>query len=75
MKLHNYWLGHYVLLAFGSIFVGYMGKDMMIGLGTPFWNNAIFTLPTHTIILESEYIPQLLNLFQLFLVFLDFFLL
>jgi len=47
-----------ILLAFGSIFVGYMGKDMMIGLGTPFWNNAIFTLPTHTIILESEYIPQ-----------------
>ena len=47
-----------ILLAFGSIFVGYMSKDMMIGLGTPFWNNAIFTLPAHTIILESEYIPQ-----------------
>jgi NADH-ubiquinone oxidoreductase chain 5 len=47
-----------ILLAFGSIFVGYMAKDMMIGLGTPFWNNAVFTLPVHTIILESEYIPQ-----------------
>ena len=47
-----------IILAFGSIFVGYMAKDMMIGLGTPFWNNALFTLPTNTIILESEYIPQ-----------------
>jgi NADH-ubiquinone oxidoreductase chain 5 len=47
-----------IILAFGSIFVGYLGKDMMIGLGTPFWNNALFTLPSNTIILESEYIPQ-----------------
>ena len=31
---------------------------MMIGLGTPFWNNALFSLPSHTILLESEYIPQ-----------------
>jgi proton-translocating NADH-quinone oxidoreductase chain L len=47
-----------ILLAFGSIFVGYTAKDMMIGLGTQFWGNALFTLPTHTILLESEYIPQ-----------------
>jgi NADH-ubiquinone oxidoreductase chain 5 len=47
-----------IILAFGSIFVGYMAKDMMIGLGTPFWNNALFILPVNTIVLESEYIPQ-----------------
>jgi NADH-ubiquinone oxidoreductase chain 5 len=47
-----------IVLAFGSIFVGYLGKDMMIGLGTNFWGTALFTLPTNTILLESEYIPQ-----------------
>jgi len=47
-----------ILLAFGSIFVGYLGKDMMIGLGTNFWGNALFILPQNAILLESEYIPQ-----------------
>ena len=35
------------ILAFGSIFVGYITKDLFIGLGTPFWNNAIFILPAN----------------------------
>ncbi len=34
-----------ILLALGSIFLGYLGKDMMIGLGTDFWGNALFVLP------------------------------
>ncbi len=45
-------------LAVGSIFGGFMAKDMMIGLGTNFWGNALFTLPTNTLLVESEYIPQ-----------------
>lgn len=47
-----------LILALGSIFVGYLGKDMMIGLGTDFWANSIFTLPKNNILIESEYIPQ-----------------
>ena len=47
-----------IVLAFGSIFVGYLAKDMMIGLGTNFWGNALFTLPENAILIESEYIPQ-----------------
>jgi proton-translocating NADH-quinone oxidoreductase chain L len=47
-----------MVLAIGSIFVGYMGRDMLIGLGTDFWGNAVFTLPKNTIMLESEHIPQ-----------------
>lgn len=46
------------LLSIGSIFVGYFGKDMMIGLGTDFWCNSIFILPKNIIGIESEYIPQ-----------------
>ena len=47
-----------VLLAFGSIFVGYLFHDMFIGFGTNFWGNAVFILPKNTLLLESEYIPQ-----------------
>lgn len=46
------------VLAVGSIFVGYLAKDMMIGLGTDFWSHALFVLPKNSVILESEYIPQ-----------------
>lgn len=55
-----------ILLAFGSIFVGYLGKDMMIGLGTNFWGNALFVLPENINRLESEYIPQTQKMIPLF---------
>lgn len=51
-----------MLLAVGSIFLGYCGKDMIIGLGTPFWGNALFTLPESSNILESHYINQYVKL-------------
>ena len=47
-----------IILAIGSIFVGYVAKDMMIGLGTDFWSNSLFVLPKNSVLLESEYIPQ-----------------
>lgn len=47
-----------MLLALGSLFVGYLARDMMIGLGTPFWSNALFVLPKNSVLLESEFIPQ-----------------
>ncbi len=51
-----------LLLAFGSIFIGFIGKDMMIGLGTHFWGNSIFVLPSNSTLLESEFIPQIVKL-------------
>lgn len=45
-----------LILAFGSIFVGYLAKDMMVGLGTDFWRNAIIQHPQYSCI--SEFIPQ-----------------
>ena len=47
-----------LILALGSVFVGYLAKDMMIGLGTPFWSHAFFVLPKNSVFLESEFIPQ-----------------
>lgn len=45
-----------VILAFGSIFVGYLFKDMIIGPGTPFFGNSIFVLPSHVNIFEAEFL-------------------
>ncbi len=44
-----------ILLAFGSIFVGYLAKDMMIGLGTHFWANSISFGPQNELLCESEF--------------------
>ena len=63
-----------ILLALGSIFLGYLGKDMMIGLGTDFWGNALFVLPRNLVLLESEYIPQTQKLLPLAATFLGGFL-
>jgi NADH-ubiquinone oxidoreductase chain 5 len=46
-----------VLLSFSSIFIGYLTKDMFIGLGSPFWNNAILVLPQNLNIIDAEFIP------------------
>ena len=54
-----------IVLALGSIFVGYLGKEMMVGLGTNFWGNAIFTLPNNTLLLEAEYISQFIKILPL----------
>lgn len=55
-----------MILALGSIFVGYVARDMMIGLGTPFWSNALFVLPKNLVLLESEFIPQTQKMLPLF---------
>jgi NADH-ubiquinone oxidoreductase chain 5 len=46
-----------LFLSICSIFVGYLTKDLFIGLGTPFWNNSIFILPQHLNIIDAEFIP------------------
>lgn len=51
-----------IILALGSIFVGYFFKDMIIGLGTSFWGNSIFTLPQNLILIDSEFIPYHIKL-------------
>lgn len=56
-----------VFLAFGSIFIGYLAKDMMIGLGTHFWANSLFVLPNNSLLVESEYIPQFIKMLPVFI--------
>nr|YP_009511909.1 NADH dehydrogenase subunit 5 [Gracilariopsis longissima]AXI97836.1 NADH dehydrogenase subunit 5 [Gracilariopsis longissima]UAD89938.1 NADH dehydrogenase subunit 5 [Gracilariopsis longissima] len=45
-----------IILGFGSIFVGYLTKDLFIGLGTNFWNSAILILPNHSYFIEAEWL-------------------
>jgi len=61
------------VLCLGSIFYGYLNKDLFIGLGTHFWGNAIFILPKNLLFLESEFldyniklIPVIFSLFGAF---------
>nr|YP_009317212.1 NADH dehydrogenase subunit 5 [Palpitomonas bilix]YP_009317273.1 NADH dehydrogenase subunit 5 [Palpitomonas bilix]BAV82380.1 NADH dehydrogenase subunit 5 [Palpitomonas bilix]BAV82441.1 NADH dehydrogenase subunit 5 [Palpitomonas bilix] len=56
-----------ILLSFGSIFVGYLTKDMIIGLGTSFWGNSIFTLPTNITMVDAEFLPYYIKLIPVIL--------
>lgn len=47
-----------VVLALGSLFVGYLARDMMIGMGTDFWGHSLYVLPAHSVLVESEFMPQ-----------------
>jgi NADH-ubiquinone oxidoreductase chain 5 len=51
-----------IVLSFGSIFWGYLSRDLIIGLGTDFWQHAIFVLPTNSLFIESEFIPSYVKL-------------
>jgi len=50
------------ILCFGSIFYGYINKDLFIGLGTTFWGNSIFIAPKNLLFLDSEFLPYNIKL-------------
>ena len=50
------------ILAIPSIFIGYLTKDMIIGLGTNFWQGAIYIQPKNFSIIDAEHIPQTIKL-------------
>ena len=46
-----------IILGIGSLFVGYVAKDLFIGLGTDFWGTSILVLPNHSNFIEAEWLP------------------
>lgn len=50
------------VLSVGSIWVGWLTKDRMIGLGTPFWGQALFTHPDGRSRRDAEFIPSQIKL-------------
>nr|AZJ13587.1 NADH dehydrogenase subunit 5 [Endarachne binghamiae] len=64
------------VLAIPSIFVGYFSRDLFIGLGTDFWGNALYCLPSNFNLIDAEFmstsikiLPLCLSIFGGFLSF------
>jgi NADH-ubiquinone oxidoreductase chain 5 len=47
------------VLSIPSMFIGFYTKDMIIGLGTDFWGNAIFVLPENMNMIDAEFIEHI----------------
>jgi len=45
-----------LVLSIPSIFIGYFTKDMIIGFGTNFWGNSLFTYPENSVLIDCEFI-------------------
>ena len=50
-----------VVLAIGSIFIGFLTKDFFIGIGTNFWDTSVFVFPTNMFFIEAEFLPILIK--------------
>jgi NADH-ubiquinone oxidoreductase chain 5 len=55
-----------IILCFGSIFIGYIMKDLIIGLGNFTFSNSIFIHPYHLYSLESEFVPFYFKIIPVF---------
>lgn len=62
-----------VVLSFGAIFIGYLTRELFIGLGTDTWNGVLFSLPYHSVLVEAELLPVILKHIPFFLGLLGFF--
>jgi len=64
-----------IILAFFSIFFGYITKDMFIGLGSDlFSDNSLFIHPIHEIMLQTEFsLPFYIKILPLIITFSSFF--
>lgn len=55
-----------IILAIFSIFFGYLFKDLIIGLGSPYLGNSIFILPKNSIMIQTEFsLPSIFKLLPL----------
>ncbi len=55
-----------MILAFGSIFIGYLSKDLLIGVGSTTFSNSIFIHPANFRFVDSEFIPFYLKIIPIF---------
>lgn len=61
------WIMSFALsaLAIASIFIGYIGKDMMIGVGSAFWGNSLSMLSKNIMFVDAEYLPYHIKIIPL----------
>jgi len=67
-------LGPLVLLSLGSIFFGYIFKDLFIGIGSDFFSSSIYIHPKNINLIDSEFIPFYIKLIPILFSFLGIFL-
>lgn len=53
------------VLSFGSIFIGYLSRDIIIGRGSDFFGQALFSAPQNQPILEGEWLNSEIKLLPL----------
>jgi NADH-ubiquinone oxidoreductase chain 5 len=56
----------YVILIPSSIFIGYVFKDLLVGLGSSYWNNSIYIKYENFLSFDGEFLPYDIKLFPLF---------
>lgn len=54
------------LLGLGSIYSGYMTKEIFLGWGSTFWNNSIFIHPDNFVIIDTLFLPDSMKLIPVF---------
>jgi len=55
----GYWMSRPLyILSFGGILVGFFGKDMFIGAGSTFWQQAIMIKPQENLFFEAEFLEN-----------------
>jgi NADH-ubiquinone oxidoreductase chain 5 len=55
------------LLVIPSVLIGFYAKDMIIGFGSDFWGNAIFTSPENMNRVDSEFITHIFKILPVLL--------
>ena len=60
-------------LFLGTLFFGYLFKDMFIGLGSEFLKESIFILPEHSTLIDFEFLPNIYKLSPLLILIVLFY--
>jgi NADH-ubiquinone oxidoreductase chain 5 len=56
-----------LFLVIPSVLIGFYAKDMIIGFGSDFWGNAIFTIPENMNRVDSEFITHIYKILPVIL--------
>ncbi|KCV67179.1 NADH-ubiquinone oxidoreductase chain 5 (mitochondrion) [Fonticula alba] len=62
------------ILGIGSIYSGFITKEIFLGWGSTFWNNSIFIHPENYIIIDTLFLPDYMKLIPVFASFIGIYL-
>lgn len=54
-----------LILSIFSIFIGYFSKDMIVGLGSTFWDNSLNILFENNQMIDAEFLPFIIKIFPI----------